>query len=349
MSALIQLLDRPIAYQPSFAQLRAGKVKAGPSAAVLLSQFVYWHNRMDGGWIYKTQVEINRETGLSRDEQETARRRLVALGVVEEELRGVPATLHYRVNAERLEELLLLSVQQTRQIAATPQTRMRHSPKPDCGNCPNKNAASPQTSLREPTQQACGNPANFLSGDYTENTQRDCQADELPDDLADPALRVLNHLNLATGAKFQDGKTTLGFINGLLSGEYVADELNLVVDHRVEHWGGDPKMSQYLNPKTLFSFENFERYLPLARKWNDDGRPPIRAPDIDAAERDAAYRRLWARAAFKTPLEIRVRKAAGQANIGQKSADAAKQEWDRLWLENSKAMQAESRKIGREI
>ncbi|EKP8047568.1 hypothetical protein P3Y99_004513, partial [Salmonella enterica] len=51
MSSLIQLLDRPIAYNPAFAKLKAGKVKAGPVAAVFLSQLVYWHNRMDGGWM----------------------------------------------------------------------------------------------------------------------------------------------------------------------------------------------------------------------------------------------------------------------------------------------------------
>ncbi|WP_336818081.1 conserved phage C-terminal domain-containing protein [Cedecea sp. MMO-103] len=344
MAALIQLLDRPIAYQPSFAQLRAGKVKAGPVAAVLLSQFVYWHNRMDGSWIYKTQAEIKRETGLSRDEQETARKRLVALGVLEEELRGVPATLHYRVNAERLEALLLHPEQKPRQIAATPQTRLRHYRKQECGDTAIKNGVLPQASMVEPTQQACGDPANFLLGDYTESTQRDCQADELPDDIDEPALKVLNHLNKTTGARFQDGQTTMGFINGLLVGEYVADELILVIDHRNEMWGADQKMSQYLRPSTIFDFKGFEEYLPLARKWDEEGRPSLREPEIDTAERDAAYRRLWARGTFKTPLEIRVRKAAGMANIGQKSAEAAKREWDRLWLENAKAMQTESRK-----
>ena len=88
MGSLIKLLDRPIAYQPSFAQLRVGKIKTGPVGAVLLSQFVYWHNRMDGRWFYKTRQEITKETGLSRDEQETGRKRLVAVGILEEQLRG---------------------------------------------------------------------------------------------------------------------------------------------------------------------------------------------------------------------------------------------------------------------
>lgn len=171
MGSLIQLLDRPIAYQPAFAQLRAGKVKSGPTAAVLLSQFVYWHNRMDGEWMYKTREDIKKETGLSRDEQETARKRLIALGVLQEELRGVPATLHYKINTERLEQLLLAPDRVESQMGAIPPTRKRGSRQLDGGNATNKKAATPPTSRGDSCQQAGGDPANFLTGDYTESTQ----------------------------------------------------------------------------------------------------------------------------------------------------------------------------------
>lgn len=198
MSTLIQLLDRPIAYNPAFAKLKAGKVKAGPVAAVFLSQMVYWHNRMDGGWMYKTQADITSETALTRDEQETARKRLVALGVLEEARRGVPATMHYRINTERLEALLLETAkpekkgaqEKTRlrnfQNVETPQSGLVQPHKLDCGNAANKNVETPQTSMREHTEQACGDPAIFLTGDYTENTQESktpsCPDASQPDD-----------------------------------------------------------------------------------------------------------------------------------------------------------------------
>ncbi|HBM7600278.1 primosomal protein I [Enterobacter bugandensis] len=171
MSTLIKLFDRPIAYQPAFAQLRVGKVKSGPTAAVLLSQFVYWHNRMDGEWMYKTREDIKKETGLSRDEQETARKRLVALGVLQEDLRGVPATLHFRINTDRLEALLLAPDRAESQMGAMPPTR-RRQPRQLVGRIPaNKMAATPPTSGGESHQQAGGDPANFPTGDYTETTQ----------------------------------------------------------------------------------------------------------------------------------------------------------------------------------
>lgn len=177
MGRLIQLLDRPIAYQPAYANLKSGKVRTGPVAAVFLSQMVYWHNRMNGEWMYKTQAEIREETSLTRDEQETARKRLVALGILEEQLRGVPATMHYRVNAERLEALLLGEAESSEesQIAATPQTRMRQPRKLDRGNATNKHAGTPQTSQRQSPEQACGDPTNFLTGDYTESTHKTTQ------------------------------------------------------------------------------------------------------------------------------------------------------------------------------
>lgn len=171
MSSLIKLLDRPVAYQPAFAQLRAGKVKSGPSAAVLLSQFVYWHNRMGGEWMYKTREDIKKETGLSRDEQETARKRLVALGILQEELRGVPATVHYKINTERLEVLLLAPDQTESQLGATPPTRRRQHTQLDGGIPANKIVETPPTSKVDSRQQAGGDPANFPTGDYTESTQ----------------------------------------------------------------------------------------------------------------------------------------------------------------------------------
>ncbi|QIX97432.1 conserved phage C-terminal domain-containing protein [Cedecea sp. FDAARGOS_727] len=174
----------------------------------------------------------------------------------------------------------------------------------------------------------------------TETTQRDCQADELPDDIDEPALKVLNHLNKTTGARFQDGQTTMGFINGLLVGEYVADELILVIDHRNEMWGADQKMSQYLRPSTIFDFKAFEEYLPLARKWDEEGRPSSREPEVDATERDSAYSRFMGRGLVNMPksaLEIGVRKLASHAGVKNQSPEISKRTWDRLWAESAKA------------
>jgi hypothetical protein len=102
---IIDLLDRPIAYHRCFVSL-TGSV----TAAVLLSQAVYWSKRTgagNDGWFWKTGADWEEETGLSRREQDTARGILRGLGFWEEEKRGIPARLWFRLNLEQLEQLLI--------------------------------------------------------------------------------------------------------------------------------------------------------------------------------------------------------------------------------------------------
>ena len=97
-------LRRPVAYHRAFADI-SGKVSAG----LMLSQAWYWtpRTKKEDGWFYKTRNEWREETGMTRTEQETARKRLVKLGLLEEKLAGMPAKLHFRVNRERLISLLV--------------------------------------------------------------------------------------------------------------------------------------------------------------------------------------------------------------------------------------------------
>ncbi len=301
MNMLIQLLDRPIAYNPAFAKLKVGKVKAGPVAAVFLSQMVYWHNRMDGGWMYKTQADIFNETALSRDEQETARKRLVAMGILEEDRRGVPATMHYRINAERLEALLVETTKTVKKVSQdktrvrniqnveTPQSGLVQSHKLDCGDAANKNVETPQTSLRDSHEQACGDPANFPTGDYTETTQENTQGNSKPsrrvpadpDNKSDPevvitdnAIAVLTHLNLVSGSRYQKSRTSLENIRARLREGFTVNDLKLVIDLKHEHWHDNDEQYQYMRPETLFGPKKFEGYLQSALRWNAKGRPP---------------------------------------------------------------------------
>jgi hypothetical protein len=97
--SLESLLDRPIAFHRCFVTL-TGSVPA----ALMLSQAIYWsrRTRRKDGWFYKSQKEWEDETGLTRREQDSARRSLKTTGFWEEDLRRVPATMHFRVNVEKL-------------------------------------------------------------------------------------------------------------------------------------------------------------------------------------------------------------------------------------------------------
>lgn len=119
-----ELFDRPIAFHRPFVRLGAGV-----TGALMLSQAIYWSRRTRDadGWFYKTQEEWEEETGLTRCEQETARRKLIKAGVMEELKKGVPCRLFYRVDTDTILEILL--------------------------------AGSQQSSLRETSKLACGKPA----------------------------------------------------------------------------------------------------------------------------------------------------------------------------------------------
>lgn len=78
--------------------------KFGPAAGPFLRQLVYWTGKEHDpiGWIYKTQSEMEEETGLSRRQQERARKILHVAGVLEVDKRGIPRKLWYRVDLEAL-------------------------------------------------------------------------------------------------------------------------------------------------------------------------------------------------------------------------------------------------------
>jgi len=103
LELLNALLARPIAFHRPLVP-----VTGGVGSALFLSQLMYWTPRGKDitGWIYKTQVEWEAETGLTPVEQQTIRKRLVKLGFLQERKRGVPARLFYRINLQRLADAL---------------------------------------------------------------------------------------------------------------------------------------------------------------------------------------------------------------------------------------------------
>ena len=107
----------------------------GVTGSLMLSQALYWDQnetaQKRGGWFYKTQDDWTKETGLSRREQETARKRLKELGFIEEKRQGVPAKIWFRVCVN--------------QIDLAVQTSMAESANLDCTNAPNWNGGKRQS------------------------------------------------------------------------------------------------------------------------------------------------------------------------------------------------------------
>jgi hypothetical protein len=98
-------LGRPVMYWPSLCPL-----VGGVNACILLCHLIWWSDHGDDpdGWIYKTQAEIEAETGLTRREQDTARAKLVDLHLLAIDRRGVPPVLHYLVDLDALESAWII-------------------------------------------------------------------------------------------------------------------------------------------------------------------------------------------------------------------------------------------------
>lgn len=134
--ALIEAMnDKPIAFNRHYVSLGCGI-----NGALMLSQMVYWSKRTkdQNGYFYKTQEEWLEETGLTRYEQEGARKRLKELGFISEHKHGVPCKVHFKVNHECLYSALI-------QYVENQQTGMWKNHKLDSGKTTNKAVEKPQT------------------------------------------------------------------------------------------------------------------------------------------------------------------------------------------------------------
>ncbi len=100
---LTSLLTRPIAFHRIFAT-----IGGGACCGLFLSQAFYWTQRTKDpdGWFYKSQVEWEEETALTRYEQENVRRELKSRGLIEEKKEGIPCRLFYRINKDSLLQAL---------------------------------------------------------------------------------------------------------------------------------------------------------------------------------------------------------------------------------------------------
>ena len=99
---ILSFAAHPIGYRPMF-----GRIAGCATSGLFLSQLFYWTGRQRDpkGWIYKSYKEWEKETSLSRSEIDRARRDLKKKGLIEDDLRGTPATLYYRLNLTKLAEL----------------------------------------------------------------------------------------------------------------------------------------------------------------------------------------------------------------------------------------------------
>jgi hypothetical protein len=141
-AAVAELLGPALAYHRTLAGIGGG-VHAG----LLLSRALYLtrlqSKRQLDGWVCRTATQWTEEIGLTRREQETARRELACAGLWDETLTGIPPHLIVRIRLDYLLALLAGGEPGSADRIAVPRL-------PDCGVPANSFPPNGESSLREP-------------------------------------------------------------------------------------------------------------------------------------------------------------------------------------------------------
>ena len=124
-STMLKNTGRAIAYRPNLARLFGGVI-----AEIFFEQIFYWQDKADPVLgVYKTQEELEIETGLSRKEQETARKLLREKGVLIETHKRLEHRMYYKIDCEKLDELLATLANDTNEHSRMPESDIRECDK----------------------------------------------------------------------------------------------------------------------------------------------------------------------------------------------------------------------------
>ncbi|WP_225031791.1 hypothetical protein [Paraburkholderia sp. XV] len=99
---VLRELGRPIAYYPYLS-----RYLGGVNAAVLFCQIFYWQDKTTSELgVHKTSAELENETGLSYEEQRSARAALRDSGVLIETEKRIEHKIYFRIDEDALEQIL---------------------------------------------------------------------------------------------------------------------------------------------------------------------------------------------------------------------------------------------------
>lgn len=104
MSVIKKLDSEPVvAFRVAYAKLPGSDAMC----ALFLSQVSYWCARSEDGVVWITHQAMYEQTGMTRKQQDRAASYWVTQGVMTKFIKGIPPKIHYFVDFEKLEKLIL--------------------------------------------------------------------------------------------------------------------------------------------------------------------------------------------------------------------------------------------------
>ena len=157
LSESLKTAGKAVAYFP-----RLAKPLGSVNASILFGHFFYWSDKGSSELgIYRTAEEIEAETGLTRDEQRTARAKLRERGVLIETEKRIEHRIYYKLDLSAFDELM-----KNFQACANPQSAKSTIPNPEVGNSQSGSGDFPIDEV--------GNSQSYIrTEDYQKNTTVD--------------------------------------------------------------------------------------------------------------------------------------------------------------------------------
>jgi hypothetical protein len=154
------LPNRVVGYSPDLA-----RAVGGATIGLFLSQLLYLSDKGHNpeGWIYKSEQEMGQETGLTKREQQTARRKLLSLGVIAIMRGGFRNTYHFKVIWEKLYQVIAGS-KRPQTVTTEKSERLQNVPTEPVQNVPTQ---PPERVQNVPTEQ----PQNVATHNRENNTE----------------------------------------------------------------------------------------------------------------------------------------------------------------------------------
>ncbi|EGQ0541172.1 replication protein [Staphylococcus aureus] len=113
--------------------------------------------------------------------------------------------------------------------------------------------------------------------DYTETTSETTNNILSGNPTRIPYKEIIDYLNEKTGKKFSHkSKANQKLIQARFNEDNSKEDFFTVIDNMTAQWKGNPKMDEYLRPKTLFS-GNFDNYKNQTAKINNESNQYIDA------------------------------------------------------------------------
>lgn len=191
----------------------------------------------EDGWFYKTSPSLEEKTGLSNHKQSKIIEELTKLGILEQENKGMPMKRYFRINFNKIEELVF----KTQDLK-------------------NSNA-----SIKENEKQGF---KNFESKDLKNSNaciekisnNKELNNNNLNKELNNIYKETVDYLNEKAGTKYKsNSKNTTKHIKARINDGYTLEDFKSVIDKKCSEWL-NTDMEKYLCPDTLFG-SKFEKYL----------------------------------------------------------------------------------------